>query len=424
MQVSLETLIAAARALNAIAAVDEAELVQEGVFPDGSAPLVHVKDNIAVRGLPWTAGSPLFAGVEAPRDAAAVRLLREAGGRISAKTTLHELAFGVTGANGWTGAIVNPIDPTRVAGGSSGGGAAALGVGLGDLALVTDTGGSARIPAAFCGLLGFRPSTGRYPADGLIGLSPSRDTIGLMAREMRWIDWADSLLSGEGVSVLPYPARIGIATAAALGEMEPDVAEAYRHLGASLVEAGHEVLAVDIEPLFAADEECGFVIALYETQTSLRAMVPTLTGHRLEEALSAVATPDVAHSLAVAMAGEAVTPARYADAIGTQWPSLRRAADALFVDGIDFLLLPTTPMTAPPLHCGEMVELSGQSVPTFPTLTRFTRPDSMAGLPAISLPYGRDRAGLPIGMMFSAARGADRRLIAFARDLLTLPEFS
>ncbi|WP_136162496.1 amidase family protein [Sphingomonas flavalba] len=414
-----------AAALNAIAEVDTAALVREGAPSADGAPFVHVKDNIAVRGLQWTAGTPLFAGVRARRDAAAVRLLREAGASFPLKTTLHELAFGVTGANGWTGAIANPHAPGRVAGGSSGGGAAALAVGLGDLALVTDTGGSARIPAAFCGVIGFRPSTGRYPADGMIALTPSRDTIGLMAHDLRRIVRADAILAGETAALEPRdrPVRIGIATEAVLGPMEPDVTDAYRRCVALVVAAGHSVVPVDLAPILAIDESCGFAIALHETQASLRASTPALTGRPFEDLLAAVATPDVAHLLALAAGGEAVTAARYADAIGREWPGLRRAYAALFADEIDALLLPTTPVTAPLIGGGDSIALNGEQAPTFPTLTRFTRADSMAGLPSISLPFGRDDRGLPIGMMLSAARHADAMLLALAGDLMALDGF-
>lgn len=414
----LARLLGQARRLNAIAATDE------GAFPEGSAPLVLVKDNIAVAGMPWTAGSPFFADVVASRDAAAVRLLRMEGGCFPVKTTLHELAFGVTGANGWTGAIVNPHDRARVAGGSSGGSAAALALGLGDLSLVTDTGGSARVPAAFCGVTGFRPTTGRYPADGMIALTPSRDTIGLMARDLRWIAWADTILADEpaGRAMLPSrPLRIGIAQGEALGVLEPAVAEAYAELADRLAGGGHAVVPVDLAPIFALDEACGFAIALYESHQSLLASAPALTGRSFDDLLASVATPDVAHLLHLASDGQAVPPAAYAGAIGHHWPALQQAYARLFADAVDLLLLPTTPVVAPPLDTGETLTLDGQDVPAFPTITRFTRPDSMAGLPSISLPYGVDREGLPIGMMLVGPRNADRLVLAFARGVLELP---
>lgn len=376
-----------------------------------------VKDNIAVAGMQWTAGSPGFAGVRAAGDATAVRLLRDKGAVLPIKTTLHELAFGVTGANGWTGAIANPVDAGRVSGGSSGGSAAALAIGLGDVSLVTDTGGSARVPAGFCGVIGFRPSMGRYPSDGLIGLSPSRDTIGVMARELRWIEWADGILSGEEPQAPADRAfTIGIASDTDLGDVEPAVADAYRAMIDLLRTAGHRVVTVDLAQVNALDDACGFPIALYQTHETLRATAPDLSGKPFENLLAAVASPDVAHLLGMAADG-AVSAAQYAQAIGHDWPALRDAYAAIFAD-IDLILLPTAPLVAPAIDTGPELPLNGQPAPTFPTITRYTRPDSMAGLPSISLPFGTDGQGMPIGMMLTGARHADGALLAFARLLL------
>ncbi|MGC6328275.1 amidase family protein [Rhizorhabdus sp. FW153] len=420
----VEALIEAARAHNAIAAVDSEALAAWSALPPGSAPLVLVKDNVAVAGLPWTAGSPAFADVLAARDATAVRLLRQHGAILPIKTTLHELAFGVTGANGWTGAIANPIDRGRASGGSSGGSAAALALGLGDLSLVTDTGGSARIPASFCGIIGFRPSTGRYPCDGLIGLSPSRDTIGLMARDLRWIEWADAILSGEQpVAASDRAGRIGIASAADLGELEPAVADAYRAMADLLGAAGHVVMQVDLAQVNALDEACGFPIALRQTYETLRATAPDLAGIAFEDLVAAVATPDVAHLLRMASDGVTVPDPVYAEAIGHHWPALRTAYATLFAGDVDRVLLPTAPLVAPPIDSGEQLMLNSRPAPTFPTLTRFTRPDSMAGLPSISLPFGSDGQGLPIGMMLIGARHRDGDLLAFARALIARPDY-
>jgi len=420
----LRLLLDKAGALNALAEIDGAAVEAWGALPEGSAPFVLVKDNIAVAGLQWTAGSPLFADVRAGRDATAVRLLRERGAFFPAKTTLHELAFGVTGANGWTGAIANPHDAGRMAGGSSGGSAAALALGIGDLSLVTDTGGSARIPAALCGVIGFRPSTGRYPSDGVIPLSPSRDTIGLMARELRWIEWADGILGGEDEPLAePASFRIGIAAGDDLGAVEPDVADAYLHLVRLVEAAGHDVVDVDLSRVTALDEACGFPIALHQSQEALRAFTPTISGRSFEDLLASVATPDVAAILGHAADPATVPVTRYADAIGREWPALREAYSALFADGLDAILLPTVPVVAPSIDHVETVPLNGQPMPTFPTLTRFTRPDSMAGLPSISLPFGKDREGLPIGMMLTGPRHADRALLGLARALLSMSGF-
>ncbi len=129
-------------------------------------------------------GSPLLADHVPAVDAGVVSMLREAGAVVVGKTNMHELAFGVTSNNAEHGAVKNPVDPGFSAGGSSGGSAATVALGAVPFSLGTDTGGSVTLPASFCGVVGFRPSVGRYPADGLVKLSWTRDTVGLHTRSV------------------------------------------------------------------------------------------------------------------------------------------------------------------------------------------------------------------------------------------------
>ncbi|WP_454851318.1 amidase family protein [Promicromonospora soli] len=144
-----------------------------------------VKDNIDVAGTPTTAGSPLLAHGAPSIDAGIVSMLREAGAELIGKTNMHELAFGITSNNAHFGPVRNPLDPARTAGGSSGGSAAAVALGIVPFSIGTDTGASVTVPASFCGVVGFRPSTGRYPGDGIVNLSWTRDTAGLHTRSVQ-----------------------------------------------------------------------------------------------------------------------------------------------------------------------------------------------------------------------------------------------
>src|SRR6202142_1330981 len=152
----------------------------------GDGVLLAVKDLIDMEGEPTTAGCRAVAdrAVPAPRDATCLAGARSAGARIVGRTNLHELALGVTGVNPWYGTPVNPLDPTRVPGGSSSGSAVAVAVGEADVAYGSDTGGSVRIPAACCGTAGLKTTRGRIPLTDVWPLSPTLDTVGPMARDV------------------------------------------------------------------------------------------------------------------------------------------------------------------------------------------------------------------------------------------------
>lgn len=151
--------------------------------PEGDGPTLAVKDMIDVEGLPTTCGSRPVAESATPEgaDARCVATSREAGARIVGKTNLHELAFGGSGVNPYTGTPVNPLDPSRIPGGSSSGSAVAVATGEADIAFGTDTGGSVRTPAACCGVVGLKTTYGRVPLAGVRALAPSLDTVGPMA---------------------------------------------------------------------------------------------------------------------------------------------------------------------------------------------------------------------------------------------------
>lgn len=157
----------------------------------GSGPSVAVKDCIDIAGARTCCGSRAFADVApAQRNAHVVQALVEAGYRIIAKASMHELAYGMTGLNDWTGHVENPLYPGLMPGGSSSGSAAAVAAGLVDLSLGTDTGGSVRMPAACCGIIGFKPSFGRLSRDGLTPSDSDLDCVGLFARSMSLIEGA------------------------------------------------------------------------------------------------------------------------------------------------------------------------------------------------------------------------------------------
>ncbi|MEM6987177.1 MAG: amidase family protein, partial [Pseudomonadota bacterium] len=179
-------------ALNALQSFDADYLVRAvteaaSAHPSGALAGLPViaKDNINTTVYPTSGGTRALLGRTPATDAGVVRAITAAGGVIGAKAGMHELAFGITSNNAVTGAIHNPSDPTVIAGGSSGGTAAAIAAGMFPAGLGTDTGGSCRIPAALCGVVGFRPTIERYAGDGIVPISHTRDTAGPLARTVR-----------------------------------------------------------------------------------------------------------------------------------------------------------------------------------------------------------------------------------------------
>jgi aspartyl-tRNA(Asn)/glutamyl-tRNA(Gln) amidotransferase subunit A len=178
---------------------------------------VAIKDLIDTAGLATERGSRHFAGRVPEHDATCVRRLREAGAVVIGKTTTHEVAYGPTGDRSTSGPSRNPVDPTRMSGGSSGGSAAAVSAGLVPLALGTDTGGSVRIPAALCGVTGFKPAFGDVPVDGVFPLAPSFDVVGVLAGDAAGCRAAHEVLAGRSIGEAASPGRVGWVDPLALG---------------------------------------------------------------------------------------------------------------------------------------------------------------------------------------------------------------
>ena len=180
------------RANAAAAALDE----QSGTGILHGLPIA-VKDAIAAAGLPATAGTEALRGYLPEKDADVVEPLIAAGAFVLGKLNMHELSYGITSNNGAFGPVRNPYDLERIPGGSSGGAGAAVAAGLVPAALGTDTGGSVRIPAALCGVVGFRPTTGRYSQKGIVPVSHTRDTAGPLCRSVSDAAMIDAAITGE-----------------------------------------------------------------------------------------------------------------------------------------------------------------------------------------------------------------------------------
>lgn len=417
---ALEARLEAAAALNAFTVV--AENVVDAPTQAGRGPLAAipfaVKDNIDALPFPTTGGSPALRDLMPESDAPAVARVRAAGARMVAKTNLHELAFGVTSNNALFGPVRNPFDPVRVAGGSSGGNGVAVALGVVPFALGTDTGGSVRIPAAFCGIVGFRPSTGRYPAGGVLTLSSTRDTIGIMAAAVADTALVDAVICGsaDASSHPAQPIRLGLLGGPRSG-LSRRVDDAFAQAVDTLRSGGIEIVPVD-EPAFAsADDDIGDAIAVCEIADVWSRFAADRFNLTLAEFAGCLGSPDVRE--AFEGLGEAARRMRPAyEARGDRLLDLQARYRAIFAaKGLVGLLTLTVPVQPPLIGDDRHFVSDGAALPTFATLIRTTALATLLGTPSISLPAGLDADGLPVGLQVDGVRGADRQLLGIAAAL-------
>ena len=326
----------------------------------GGGIRLAVKDLIDVAGVPTTAGSRALAATAAAaeRDAPCLAGARAAGARIVGKANLHELALGASGVNEYFGTPVNPLDPSLVPGGSSSGSAVAVADGEADLAYGSDTGGSVRVPAAFCGITGLKTTHGRISLDGVWPLAPSMDTIGPMARDVAGV--------AAGLALLEPGFSVDVAAAARVGRIRPagvDVDPVIdAAVDAALARCGVEVIDVDLPGWGSARRTCDVIIDA-EAAVSNRALLA-------DPARRDLLGPRVRAGLDDA---QAVTPAQLLQARAGQerW----RAAMAAALREVDVLALATVPFFPPQL---EAAVRRGYLA--------LTGPVNVAGFPALALP--------------------------------------
>src|SRR5699024_733817 len=276
---------------------------------------IAVKANVAVRGMDFSAASPALQGNRAPADSGIVAALRAHGAVVAGISNMHELAFGITGDNPHTGPVRNPAEATRTAGGSSGGCAAAVARGQVPAAIGTDTGGSVAISAALCGVVGWRPTTGRWPTDGLIGLSWTRDTPGAfttsVANAAQFDHWATGAPAAQPEP--ERPPRLGI-PAEFHTDLDPATARATQW-ALEEVSATVSVRELELGPVLKDLAECEWLTVAYEAP---RLLSPAFAAHhpvdhaRAWELLTkTVVSPDVRQVLQ-AINAEPVTDTQYA----------------------------------------------------------------------------------------------------------------
>lgn len=381
---------------------------------------IGVKDNIDVSGMATTAGTPALRNSIASVSSPVIERLTAKGAIIFGKTNMHELAFGISSKNEAFGYVRNPLDTTRSAGGSSGGSAAAVAAGFVPLALGTDTAGSIRIPASFCGCVGFRPTTGRYPGEGIVPLVRTRDTAGPIARNVHDIRLADRYLSGEPydrTTAADTPKRLGIATDYRTRDLSETICEQFGKTVATLANASVELVDIELPGLFERIGELAGPLTAYEVRRDLFAdvqrRVPDLT---LEAFLDSVRSPDVASQLKDVYAdSNSIDVETYNYIIAKGLPRLRDDIHrALSNAGVDAVIFPTTPTEAFSLSYDRTMTIAGVERSILMTTIRNVQTATLAALPSISLPMPRMPAQLPGGVTIEGRSGADSELLSIA----------
>jgi aspartyl-tRNA(Asn)/glutamyl-tRNA(Gln) amidotransferase subunit A len=362
----------------------------EGVFitelEAGDGIRLAVKDLFDTAGVLTTYGSAVFADHVPESSAEAVLRAERAGYANVGKTNLHEFAYGVTSQNLHYGTVPNPTAPGRTAGGSSGGSAAALVLGAADAALGTDSGGSIRIPAACCAVVGFKPTYGLAPLDGVFPLAPSYDHAGPMARD---VDGCVELLRAlvpelelPGDNALQGEVRVGVAWT----ELAEPLVRGRVEAAAELLGARH----VDF-PLPEGTTQL-FMREVADVHRDLYAEYPELYGENIRTKIERCLAVSVAEAAAAA------------DARRTHEA---RALAAL--EDLDLLVTPTLRVVPPPDDVDELAVRE--------ELIRFTYPFNLLGWPALALPCGLAEDGLPASVQLVGRKGADALVLAAGRKL-------
>jgi mandelamide amidase len=381
---------------------------------------IPIKDSVNTRDLPTTAGTPALRHFQPREDAPLVRALRRAGAIVLGKTNLHELSYGYTSNNHAYGAILNPYDPTRIPGGSSGGTAAAIAYRMAPLGVAEDTEGSIRVPAALCGIAGFRPTTGRYPTHGCVPISPLFDQVGPHARSVGDLLLFDSAVTGGTASAPPASLnglRLGVIRSFWFSGLDRDTEQvttaaldALRHAGVELVEGELPELPHFIELITDPVQN-------HDVKPSLtRYLAEYHAGVTFDE-LFAQASPDVQRLIRPAITAggkDFVTDAQYEEIVRVHLPGLRAMYKDYFArSGVAAIVFPTTILPAPKLGEEDMeVEVGGRRIPLDEAMSRNIAPGSTAGLPGLVLPAGLTSSGLPVALEFDGPAGSDRALLA------------
>lgn len=432
-----------ASSLNAFITVDESHALSAAALADKARsdgvskkltgiPLAH-KDIFCTESMPTTCGSKMLANFLAPYPATIVKRIAKAGAILVGKTNMDEFAMGSTNESSFFGPVKNPWNPLCVPGGSSGGSAAAVAAGLIPFATGSDTGGSVRQPAAFCGISGLKPTYGLVSRFGMVAYASSLDQAGPMARSaadlalvldiMAGFDEQDSTSANlpavnysDALNIPIKPLRIGVSSCFFQNEVDPDIQQAIRAALLVYEQAGAEIIEIDL-PLQPLWVPCYYVIACAEASSNLARYDGIRFGHRTTHAdtLRKLITRSRNEGFGLEvkrriLTGTHVLSSGYFDDYYVHAQKVRRMIQNELLQAlskVDVIIGPTTPTVA--FKLGEKIINPTQNY----LADVFTVAANLAGLPALSIPAGFSN-GLPIGMQLMGTHFSEAKLLALA----------
>ena len=399
-----------------------------GRVPQDKHMTFAVKANIGC-GFPASASTPGLRDWAPENFSPVVRSIVDSGHQIVGIANMHELAFGITSENPAFGDVDNPRKPGYIAGGSSGGSAAAVAMNAVSFSLGTDTGGSMRIPASLCGVVGYRPTTGLYDADVVCPLSTTTDTIGIFAHRVETVQEVHSTIvpSYSPVTRSLQGIRIGVPRQYYYSVLDGEVSRVTEAALQSLKEAGVDLIDADFPPEFANGLLDGCLdLVTYETHR----LIPKYLKDQhapisYDELKNKVGDPDVKNVLETA---DGISEERYLECQQLV-EKTRKLFDGYFKTNVlDAFVIPTTILPALKWPSPKKVQVCGKEFSTMHAYTHNTYPQSTVGVPCISLPSGLSSDQLPIGLEVVAPRGMDSSLLDLAAAiqciLPTLPQLS
>jgi mandelamide amidase len=426
---------ASLKSLNAFITLDPSLVLEQARDADrlraSGAPLgplhglpIPVKDSLNTAQYPTSAGTPALKGFRPPADAPLVATLRAAGAIVLGKTNLHELSYGWTSNNLAFGAVHNPYDPSRIPGGSSGGTAACIAAHMAPLGVAEDTEGSIRVPAALCGVMGFRPTTRRYSTAGAVPACSLFDQTGPEARTVADIALFDRVAGGDVRDILALPlkgVRFAVWRSYWFEGLDPEVARITHEALTKLRAAGARIVEAEVPGLRELLGHTADLIVDHDVRLEL-AHYLAVNGAKLSfDELVARASPDIRaifdHEVMPGSPGF-VSEAAYETAVKVYLPRLRRTFQDYFArTGAAAILFPTTLVTAPRIGDDGELRVGHRRMSFDVAMGRNIAPGSRTGLPGLVMPTGIAANGLPVSMEFDGPTGTDRTLLGLGLSL-------